>query len=487
MAALLFGASVFAFSQIGFEGRLTRDKGNLLYTGQQMVKGVPPYVSLFDHTGPLSPLIAGAVLITLNPLGVDNVFAVRLVFCVISALAVVALYWLATTLSGYRSVGLLAAIVFIGLEGFARDAGSGPRAKTPMVLFEILCLLFAAHRRWFLAGLFGSLAFLAWQPAGVYAVTTVAVSGLQDGSGRRSNLTRAIAGTLLPIVAVCGYFAYKNAFVELVNSAVLFNVNYIERVPTTLIQHLANPIAAVYRSYPLGVLPMVLGFLAIAPVYAWRLRENDGSISKLLATDRYSAFLISYAVIVIWSLVDFQGGPDLFPLLPYLAIGFGGVLHLGLSRIMDSLQPGPALRRAMLAVVCVILLMTEAGYYRKTREQGLQEQRQSAKQIEDEFGHDFTLISISSPEILVLLNKTNPNRYLSIASGVDNLIDATEPGGFEGWLRQLVAYEAPVIAIGPVTGRRTEILMNWLNAHFEERKVGSWTLYVTEHRDAPPS
>lgn len=482
IAALLLGASVFAFSQNGFEGRLSRDQGNLVYSGQQMAKGVPPYVSLFNHTGPLSPLIAGAAIIVTDALNVDDVFAVRMVFCALSALAVVALYWLATTLFGSRSVGLLSAIVFIGLEGFARDAGSGPRVKTPMVLFEILCLLFAARKNWFSAGLFGSLALLVWQPAGFYAVTAVVVAALQSARGRErsSSLTRAIAGTLLPIVLVSGYFVYKNAFVEFVNSAVLFNLYYVERVPTTLIQHFANPIAAVYRSYPLGVLPIVLGLLATAAVYVWRVRENDGSISKLMATDRFAAFLVSFLAMVIWSLVDFQGGPDLFVLLPYVAIGFGWLLHLALSRMMEILQIGQAARRAVLAVLCVILVMTEAGYYRKTRNEGLQEQRRLAQQIEDEFGRDCRLVSISSPEILVLLNKTNPNRYLFIASGIDNLIDATEAGGFEGWLRQLEAYDAPVIALGPITGRRTQMVMDWLNAHYEERKVGSWTLFVKE-------
>lgn len=482
IAALLLGASVFAFSQNGFEGRLSRDQGNLVYSGQQMAKGVPPYVSLFNHTGPLSPLIAGAAIIVPNALSVDDVFAVRMVFCALSAVAVVALYWLATTLFGSRAVGLLSAIVFIGFEGFARDAGSGPRAKTPMVLFEILCLLFAAHKNWFSAGLFGSLAFLVWQPAGVYAATAVAVAALQSAPGRErwSSLARSVAGTLVPVVVVSGYFAYKNALVEFVDGAVVFNLYYLERVPTTLIQHFANPIAAVYRSYPLGVLPIVLGFLATGAVFVWRLRENDGNTSKLLAMDRFAAFLVSLAVMVIWSLVDFQSGPDLFVLLPYLAIGFGWLLHLAFSRMMDMLQIGQAARRAVLAVLCVVLLMTEAGYYRKTREEGLQEQRRLAQQIEDEFGRDSRLVSISSPEILVLLNKTNPNRYLFIASGIDNLIDATEAGGFEGWLRQLEAYDAPVIALGPITGRRAQMVMDWLNAHYVERKVGSWTLFVTD-------
>ncbi|HSO75184.1 MAG TPA: hypothetical protein VLU47_10125, partial [Blastocatellia bacterium] len=202
------------------------------------------------------------------------------------------------------------------------------------------------------------------------------------------------------------------------------------------------------------------------------------------AADRFAAFLLSFAAMVTWSLVDFQSGPDLFVLLPYVSIGFGWLLHLSLSQVMELLQIGEAVRRAALAVLCVILVMTEAGYYRKTREEGLQEQRRIAQQIEDEFGDDCRVISISSPEILVLLDKTNPNRYLFIASGIDNLIDATEAGGFEGWLRQLEAFDAPVIAVGPVTGRRAQMVTDWLNAHYEERKVGSWTLFVKEQEGA---
>jgi hypothetical protein len=453
-----------------------------------MAKGVPPYVSLFNHTGPLSPLIAGAATVVGRALRVDDVLAVRVAFLALSALAVVAVFWLAATLFGSYSVGLLSAIVMMGLEGFARDAGSGPRAKTSMVLFEVLCLLFTARRNWFCAGLFGSLALLVWQPAGIFAVTAVVVACLQSARGRErsSSLARAVAGTLLPIILVSGYFFYKNAFVELVNSAVLFNLFYVERVPTTLIQHLANPIAAVYRSYPLGVLPIVLGFLSMVALYVWRLSENERSISKLMAADRFAAFLVSFAAMVVWSLVDFQSGPDLFVLLPYVAIGFGWLLHLSFGQMMELLQVGQAARRAVLAGLCVILVMAEAGYYRKTREEGLREQRRLARQIEGEFGSDCRVVSISSPEMLVLLDKTNPNRYVFIASGIDNLIDATEAGGFEGWLRQLEAYEAPVIAVGPITGRRAHMVMDWLNANYTERKVGSVTLFVKEQDSAPP-
>jgi hypothetical protein len=98
------------------------------------------------------------------------------------------------------------------------------------------------------------------------------------------------------------------------------------------------------------------------------------------------------------------------------------------------------------------------------------------------------LVSIGSPQVLVLLHRTNPNPYLWITAGVDREIEAHTPGGFEGWLRELGAYNPDVIAFfgegqsllptDTLTSEHRQELRNWLYTHYHVEKVGPWWLYV---------
>ena len=56
---LVLGLAVLVYGLYGFDGVLLRDYSIYLYSGQRMAEGIPPYVSIFDHKGPLSPMIAG--------------------------------------------------------------------------------------------------------------------------------------------------------------------------------------------------------------------------------------------------------------------------------------------------------------------------------------------------------------------------------------------------------------------------------------------
>ena len=55
--------AAWVYAQDHFEGTLQRDDGINLYAGQRFADGVPPYVGIFDHKGPLAPLTAGAAIV----------------------------------------------------------------------------------------------------------------------------------------------------------------------------------------------------------------------------------------------------------------------------------------------------------------------------------------------------------------------------------------------------------------------------------------
>jgi hypothetical protein len=489
---VVFGLAAFVFSQYGFQGELSRDTANLLYSAQQMAQGVPPYVSIFNHSGPLAPLLAGIAVSASDLFNTDSIMAVRAAFFILGALGVVAVYLLGSSLFQSQQAGMLAASIFVGYECFCHDAVSGPRTKIPMVLFEALALFLASKRSWFWAGFCASLAGLAWQPAALYALTVVVLAFAQskDRRDRKRNTLNAAAGAIIPVLGVSGYFAYKRALGAFIEGAVLFNLKHLDRQPGSFFEHIAAAIGVVFRGYPLTAIPIFIGMFAILVIYVWRFKANNGGAGRLLSMDRFAAVLITFPLLGVLSLTDFQGCPDLFVFLPYTAIGFGWLLHLALRSM--SMTVGPVGHRVVFVLLCATLLGTAVAYHRITRERGLVEQRRLAQEIESEFGRDCPIISIGAPELLVLLERTNPNPYVFIASGIDKRIDATTPGGFEGWLQQLAEHDPCVIAVGGVarqdpavralSGRFKNALIDWLQADFEERPLGRWTLFVKRSR-----
>src|ERR671933_1881664 len=86
--------AAFVYSLYGFDGVLLRDYSIYLYSGQRMAEGIPPYLSIFDHKGPLSPMLAGLGVTLSKQLNWDDIYTVRLVFFASGCLAVVAVYLL---------------------------------------------------------------------------------------------------------------------------------------------------------------------------------------------------------------------------------------------------------------------------------------------------------------------------------------------------------------------------------------------------------
>ena len=484
-AIFVFIITAVVFSQYGFEGPLTRDNSLVMYSGQQMAGGVPPYVSIFDHKGPLAPMMIGAGVMIASFFNLNDILTVRILFFMFASLSAVGLYFLGYTLFASRKAGFLASFIFIGFWGFGKHAASGPQPKTPMVLFEILALLLTANRKWFWAGFCGSLAFLIWQPMAVYPVMTFALAIIQSEKGkeRTRNIIRAVSGTLTPIAMVCIYFLYKGALHDLIDGAVLFNIIHLERDMLPPYKDIMKSLRFIYNGYTLMTGPVFLGLLMMCVMYVWRARTYGNNIRELLSKDPFSMILLSFPFPVIWSLMDFQGYTDFYVFLPYVALGFGWLLYLLLKSKPVTAGSGHDLSKILFIIICAVLIGAAAINYRATSDRGLQHQRQWANQVRSMLGEESRFVSIGRPSILALLHMTNPNRYVFITFGIDNYIEANTPGGFYGWLKQLEKYDPSVIALGKTRGRYRNQLISWLHMNYQEKTVGEWTLFVKSKKE----
>jgi hypothetical protein len=473
LAALVYGL-------YGFDGVLLRDYAIYLYGGQGVAEGIPPYASVFDHKGPLASIIAGAGVMLSQQVGWEEVYAVRLVFFASGCLTVVAVYLLGKSVFRSQAAGFLGALTFLGFYGFAESVASGPEPKTPMILFETLSLLLTVRKRWFWAGLCGSLAFLVWQPMGVFSFVTFVLAATRPKGERYGAALRALAGIAVPLVITVAYFYYHDALGDFLDGFVLFNVLYLVRSPAGIAWQAGTIIGVAASTYSTMLIPIFIGLATIVRLYFLRPFQYS-----------FAPILLSLPGPLLWSLLDFQLTDDFFVFLPYAAIGFGAFLVF-VTRGIKTPRLSVALLSALLLAVALGNTLEEvnadSAYQIKGTDVDLNQQREGALEIRDRLGEDARLASIGSPQVLVFLHQKNPNPYLWMTAGVDRRIDARTPGGFEAWIRELEASDPDAISFfgegqslfptSNLTSEHRRELKSWLYTRYRAEKIGPWWLYV---------
>jgi hypothetical protein len=531
---LVLALAAFVYNLHGFEDTLLRDYSIYLYSGQRMAEGIPPYVSVFDHKGPLSPMLAALGVAWSKELNWDDVYTVRLVFYTTACLTAVAVYLLGKNAFRSQVAGLFGALAFLGFYGYAQPAASGPEPKTPMVLFETLSLLFAVQKRWFWAGLCGSLAFLVWQPMAIFPFVALVLAVTRPKEERYGAALRAASGIATPLVIVVAYFYYHDALDDFLDGFVFFNFLYIVRGQVPLGTHLAGAAFNIALPYSTMLVPIILGLVMILRLYLLKPFPY-----------RFAPIVLSFPAPVLWSLRDFQLADDFYVFLPYAAIGFGALLVLAIDRakpaqllamllstvillapVLWSLRNfqlpdgsyvfllfaavgfGALLAFAVhrtktlllpVSLLSVVLLTValantfdevsaSAADRLKGTDISLNQQREGALEVEERLGEDARLASINSPQVLVLLHQENPNPYLWLTAGVDRAIEGRTPGGFEGWIRELEASDPDAIAFfgegqsltatSHFSPEHSHAFYDWLRPRYQAEKIGPWWLYI---------
>jgi len=484
----IFFIAALVYGWYGFNGMLTRDNANLQYGAQRMAQGVPPYLSIFNHTVPLPTMIAGFGVMISNHVGWDDLHTVRLIFFVIGCLAVVSVYLLGASLFQCKRPGFFGALIFLGFHPFAWQLSSGPQKKIPMVFFETLNLLMTSQRKWFWAGFFGSLSFLCWQPTAIFPIVTLLLAATSLRDERIRNISRTLSGIGLPLLGVSLYFLYHGAFGQLLDGAIAFNFKYyLGRDSSSIVFHFLRPVGVVFLRYTTMFVPILVGFVMIGYICFWRLSQYT-SWRESLVKDKFSPLLLSFPAPVIWSILDFQGPPDFFVFLPYMAIACGFFLERSVDRAMrwgERLKREAIYERVSLSIAAglCIALITFGIYASRHGRSYLDYQKKMSIEIERRFGKEVKLLSIGVPELLVLLHRKNPTPYVFIINGIDRHIHANVPGGFEGWVKKLEAYKPEVIAFGPTEGTHIFKLMDWVGGRYHQEQIGPWELYVRNSSD----
>lgn len=480
-------ASMAVYAIFGFQGWLYRDDAIYLYAGQQLAEGVPPYQSVYDHKTPLAPILTGLSIAAGRAVGADDVLAARLLFWLLSGLCGGVLWLLAGRLWGSHLAGWLASLALTGFWTFGREAASGPQAKTPMVLFHLTFLHFAASGRWMAAGAAAALATWTWQP-GIFFTAVACGAPLLNGRRpwrqRWRDAKLAAIGVVIPSLILFGYFAMVGAFGDLLDGSIFFNFLYLDQPPFILTERILAPLYALVRGFTLMAPLAIAGF-------AYLLLHGHLMVRDAVLRDRdwpaWAAVYLSLPFPVFWTIGDFQGAADLYPFLAYFALGTGGLLWR-MSEGIAAAHAHPLVTPRSVGIgVCLLLALSSALLYASNRERMLGDQRYSAQLIRQQLGSDARLATIGAPEALVLLGERNPNRYLFLIRGVDARVVAETPGGAEGFILQLAQHGVRGIVVGETDGRHRDELFAALARYYQKVRIGYFDVYARNNTPLPDS
>ena len=457
----------------GFDGRLTRDLGVYSYGGQQVAEGVAPYVAIVNRAGPLGHLIPGIGVIVGRAFGADDVLSMRVLNMLLSIVTIGLIYVLGRDLFRSRLAGLATAAAMLCFQGFITYATYGPREKTAMVLFVVLALLAMLKQRWGTTGFFIALATLTWQPVFLAAIAGAAIAAwLGLPSGRFRALVRIAVGGAIPTVITVGFYAAIGELQVFLDDFLLINARYTKQV--SLLDTPDYLWKLMHDAYGWSLWVFIVGSLAqlalTAVVLTRRTTRRTPRGAALAGTG------VVFVVGVLWSLKAFNGWPDAFFLLPGAALGIGGVAVV-LARWLPS-------KVALVAVLVWALAATgmAVDYSVSNRDDTLDGQRADVDAVMELLPADATMLSVESPEPLVLAHKRNISRYQLLGNGLIDYLDDTWPGGEMGYGRWVGEQAPTVIAVG------SDQIPGWLSPTLENyRRVGrsvGWFWYV--RRDVGP-
>lgn len=479
--------AVALFTRFSLDDTLRRDEAIYTYGGQQLVHGVPFYVSIFDPKTPLAGMLAGLGALWAKVFGVDDVHSIRVLFFAFACLAVVAVYLLGNALWRSPLAGLVSAVAFASFKGFALDALGGPDAKTPGIFLGVLAMVLLVRRRWFWGAFAGSLAFLVWQPLVVYAAVAVLAAAIAIAPApgeRRRNVARAVAGAAIPVAAMIVYYALAGALPQFFEAAIRFPLTGIVRGHETLGQRLDFIALTVDGYYGRTRFLFWGGLVLLLVTLVARLVRRRSGLWAVVKDPYVSIVILTFVALAVFSARDFQGYPDLYPLLPYAALGWGEAVTLArgwIARLGGGLWRRRAGAAVALAAVAGLVALTWVWYsIPAPRDRGLVTQRGWATQLERLLGPRGNLYALGDPTPLVLTGRRNPSRYIYLGSGVAKWGVEHTPGRFAGWTGRIrAAHPAVVVLEGwKLNGLYAQETERWLRARYSARYLGHWRVFV---------
>jgi hypothetical protein len=287
---------------------------------------------------------------------------------------------------------------------------------------------------------------------------------------------------VIPVLVTAVYYWLEGALDELVDGAFVFPVTHLQRQDESVVHRLDRVRMTIADWYPGTGFLIYGGVVALLVIICLRIGGSRGGLSALVRTDPLiHVILSSFLLLAAVSTVDFQGYPDLYPLLPYAALGIGGAFRLVLGRFEHGRLPVEWLAAA--GAVLALVVASWLSYSNFTAEaftaDKLPVQRRYSEKMEqflDEGERPFVLGDTTS---LILTGLRTSNQYSFLASGVDGWVVDHTPGGVDGWQAEILAADPPLVVLdGPWRGEIARDMRRWLRDEYRRIRRGELILYL---------
>ena len=468
------------------------DSANWDYMAQVIVRGGVPYRDAVNIKSPLSAYIGAAAIVVARPFGLRDVFAIRIVFILLSALTVAFTFLVAREYFSDVRTALLAATIILTIEPFIGMNIRGVQPKTPMVLFGLMTLWAIARQHPYAAGAFAMLSALSWQPGLLFLGVAVLGFSRYFTRWRDLKLAKLLIGAVIPLTIVLAYFWIAGALTDFFRWNIHYNVVvYAPRETRSLsdfIEHLSEMLNGYFRASRVHFYIAAIGLLI---AFGRELkRGSERGRRYLFDLSRTHAVIIAPLVYFAFCMIDIQGRADVIPLLPFVAmfsafaVGFFVTRETNrITRVWPNANGAVTINIGFVILFGLVIIIGRNGFSHPLAFPTLQDQDNGVAEIVSHLQPEDKIFVHGSTEILVLSGLSNASKYFFLDRGKDQYLDRVEPGGFEGWLERLKSERPKVIAlsrIAPVD--RIDELQVWIAQEYDLRVNSVFTYYLRRVR-----
>jgi hypothetical protein len=493
LVAFLFGAIVTLMYH-PFSRAEAGDPSIYDYIAQSILRGNLSYRDIVDIKWPGSTYLSALAMLVGKPFGLRDVLAVRLLQVLLVGFLTAIIFLVAEAYLHSRAGGVAAALMPLMLPHFGNWMTSGTEPKLPLMVFGLLTMLFIIKDRPFLAGVSSMLSCLCWQPGLMFTGVAILAFSRYLTSWRDLRAAKVLLGAAMPFAVMALYFYSRSAFGDLWSLTITYNYGVFgpqaKRGTADALAHLWKVAERVFQG---DIVLVVLGLAGYVIYLIERVRirirprETSGSTDAML-----DALLIPPAVYFIFSLINFQGGPDLLPFIPFIGI-FAACFFVALGRWFSSIKRdqgrwsrvrwGSTVPALAASVMLLIALFRGATYRLDGGTIG--DQDKAFKVVAEALGPDDRIFVHGTTELLVLLNKPNLNPYIDLDWGKDDYLAARKyNGSFKALVDEMEAQAPKVVALSRlrVVAHRVE-LEQWAAEHYDELNVTGYEgIYIRKPR-----
>lgn len=458
------------------------------YVAQSILRGQLPYRDVIDIKAPCSQYLSAAAIVFGKLFGVRDIIAIRALHVVLVGLFCALIFLVANIYLQCRLAAAIAFLVPLLRESIVIAFIGGTQPKLPMIIFGLAALLMIAKDRPLAAGFFSMLSCLSWQPGLLFTGTALLVFSRYFTSWRDLKALKVLAGAVTPLAIVLGYFYSQGALGDLWTWTITYNYSVFgpQAGPSleNAIRHIVVITRRVFEREILVVLLSAVGFMLFS---VERARERGSGRDAFESPDLFrDAIVFPPLIYGVFMLVNFQGPPDLIPLIPFYGI-FAGWAFMRLLRVAGRNIPIAVLSRASAgwtvraAVIILILgvVFVRAGTF-KMRGLTLQHQDAAIQQLRKELQPRDQIYVHGAVEILVLLNKPNLNPYVDFDWGKDDFEASRRGVSFQQLVDEMESQGPKYVALTRLRKvyHRKE-LEQWVDSYYQQIDLSPFrSLYV---------